>query len=67
MSIGSTFCLFAPPLNMLQRLGLAFVSGDMFTVILRGNGDMIEAWGRDWEDPIPNQEHMKALIKNLNA
>lgn len=66
-SIRKSIDIERSPLNMLQRLGLAFVSGDMFTVILRGNGDMIEAWGRDWEDPIPNQDHMKTLIKNLNA
>lgn len=55
------------PVNMLQRLALAFVSGDMFTVILRGNGDMIESWNSNWDAKIPNQEHMKNLINNLNA
>ena len=28
------------PLNMLQRLAYSFTAGDMFTVILRGNGDI---------------------------
>ena len=51
---------------MLQRLALAFVSGDMFTVILRGNGDMIESWNSNWDAKIPNQEQMTTLIKNLN-
>jgi len=55
------------PLNMLQRLAYSFTAGDMFTVILRGNGDMIEAWGRKWDMDIPDQEHMKSLIRNLNA
>lgn len=55
------------PLNMMQRLALAFVSGDMFTVILRGNGEMIESWNSNWDAPIPNQEYMKTLINNLNA
>jgi len=54
------------PLNMMQRLALAFVSGDMFTVILRGNGDMIESWNSNWDAKIPNQEYMKTLINNLN-
>ena len=54
------------PLNMMQRLALAFISGDMFTVILRGNGDMIESWNSNWDAKIPNQEYMKSLIKNLN-
>jgi hypothetical protein len=55
------------PLNMMQRLALAFVSGDMFTVILRGNGDMIESWNSNWDAPVPNQQYMKTLINNLNA
>ena len=55
------------PLNMLQRLALAFVSGDMFTVVLRDNGDMIESWNSGWDAEIPNQEHMKTLIRNLNS
>jgi hypothetical protein len=55
------------PVNMLQRLALAFVSGDMFTVILRGNGDMIESWNINWDAKIPNQQYMKTLINNLNA
>jgi hypothetical protein len=54
------------PLNMMQRLALAFVSGDMFTVILRGNGDMIESWNSNWDAPVPDQQDMKSLIKNLN-
>ena len=52
---------------MLQRLAYSFAAGDMFTVILRGNGDMIEAWGRKWDMDIPDQEQMKTLIRNLNA
>lgn len=55
------------PVNMLQRLALGFVSGDMFTVILRGNGDMIESWNSNWDAKIPDQEHMKTLINNLNV
>ena len=54
------------PLNMLQRLALAFVSGDMFTVILRGDGDMIETWNSNWDAKIPNQEYMKTLINSNN-
>jgi len=29
--------------------------------------DRIEAWGTEWEDDVPNQNHMKTLIRNLNA
>ncbi len=66
-SMRHTVDLEKSPMNMLQRLALAFISGDMFTVILRGNGDMIQTWNSDWDANIPNQEYMKSLIKNLNA
>ncbi|MGQ8334911.1 DUF6259 domain-containing protein [Sunxiuqinia sp. A32] len=66
-SLGSTINIAKSPLNMLQRLAYSFTAGDMFTVILRGNGDMIQAWGALWEEKIPDQDHMKTLIKNLNA
>lgn len=55
------------PVNYLQRLAYAFCAGDMLTVILRGNGDMIWDWGTLWETEIPNQEQIIHLVKNLNS
>ncbi len=55
------------PMNYLQRLAYAFCAGDMLTVILRGNGDMIWDWGTLWETEVPNQEHIIKLVKNLNG
>ena len=55
------------PLNYLQRLAYAFCAGDMLTVILRGNGDMIWDWGTAWENAIPDQNQIISLIKNLNS
>jgi len=55
------------PMNYLQRLAYAFTSGDMFTIILRGNGDMIWSWGTGWEETVPDQEQIIKLIKNLNS
>lgn len=66
-SISQTIDLGKSPMSMLQRLAYAFSVGDMFTVIMRGNGDLIESWGASWEDPIPSQSAMISLIKNLNA
>ena len=54
------------PMNFLQRLAYAFCAGDMLTVILRGNGDMIWDWGTLWETETPNQNHIKLLVRNLN-
>jgi len=55
------------PLSFLQRLAYAFCAGDMMTIILRGNGDMIWDWGTAWEAETPNQEYIKHLIRNLNG
>jgi len=55
------------PMNYLQRLAYAFCAGDMLTVIIRGNGDMIWDWGTLWEAETPNQEHIKQLVRNLNV
>lgn len=55
------------PMNFLQRLSYAFCAGDMLTVILRGNGDMIWDWGTLWEADIPNQENIIQLVRNLNS
>jgi hypothetical protein len=54
------------PLNYLQRLAYAFCAGDMLTVILRGNGDMIWDWGTAWEKDTPDQKQIINLIRNLN-
>jgi len=55
------------PMNFLQRLAYSFCAGDMLTVILRGNGDMIWDWGTLWETEIPDQEHIIQLVRNLNS
>ncbi|MGD9556575.1 MAG: DUF6259 domain-containing protein [Mangrovibacterium sp.] len=55
------------PANYLQRLAYAFCAGDMLTVILRGDGDMIWNWGMKWEADTPDQEQLIQLIKNLNS
>lgn len=55
------------PYNYLQRLAYAFCAGDMLTVILRGNGDMIWDWGTAWENDIPDQKQIITLVRNLNG
>ena len=55
------------PMNFLQRLAYSFCAGDMLTIIIRGNGDMIWDWGTLWETEIPDQEHIIQLVRNLNG
>jgi hypothetical protein len=55
------------PFNFLQRLAYSFCAGDMLTVILRGNGDMIWDWGTAWETEIPDQGSIIELVNALNS
>lgn len=55
------------PYNLLQRLAYAFCAGDMFTIIIRDDGDMIWDWDGAWDGVMPNQSHATALVRNLNA
>ena len=55
------------PHNFLQRLAMAFCTGDMLTVILRDDGSMIWGWSGSWEIPGPDQNHAETLIRNLNG
>jgi len=65
--VSSTIDIKKCPMNFLQRLAYSFCAGDMLTVILRGNGDMIWDWGTKWETEIPDQEHIIKLVRNLNS
>ena len=65
--VSSAIDLKKSPMNFLQRLAYAFCAGDMLTVILRGNGDMIWDWGTLWETETPNQETIIQLVHNLNS
>jgi hypothetical protein len=55
------------PMNFLQRLAYSFCAGDMLTVIIRGNGDMIWDWGTKWEAEAPDQQYIIQLVRNLNV
>ena len=55
------------PFNFLQRLAYSFCAGDMLTVILRGNGDLIWDWGTTWETDIPDQGSIIKLVNALNS
>lgn len=55
------------PKNLLQRLAYSFCAGDLFAVVLRGDGQIVWDWGSPWEAPTPDQEEAIALIKRLTA
>lgn len=55
------------PYNLQQRLAYAFVAGDMFTFIIRDDGDLIWDWDGSWEGLMPNQQNAIDLVRNLNA
>ena len=55
------------PYNFLQRLAYSFCAGDMLTVIIRDDGEMIWDWGGSWTVSGPDREQTVRLINNLNG
>ena len=54
------------PMNFLQRLAYAFCAGDLLTVIIRDDGEMIWDWGGSWTAPGPDPDQTVQLINNLS-
>ena len=55
------------PMNLLQRITYAFCAGDLTTIIIRDDGEMIWDWGGSWTDPGPDRSQTIQLIRNLNS
>ena len=58
------------PDNLLVRTAHAFAAGDMLTAVLNQDGEITWNWGQlnDYDRAnLPNQDHIKTLIRNLNA
>ena len=52
--------------NLLYRLAYSFVAGDMLTLVLTDDGRMMQWWGSNEFNRLPNQEAVSALVANLN-
>ena len=55
------------PDNFLQRLAYAFCAGDLLTVIIRDDGEMIWDWGGSWTVQGPDRRQTVQLINNLSG
>lgn len=55
------------PDNLLERMAYSFIAGDMLTVVLNQDGDIIWNWGQRGEIPLPDQGKVKAFVKNANS
>jgi hypothetical protein len=55
------------PANFLQRLAYAFSAGDLLTVIIRDDGEMIWDWGGPRPVPVADRKETVRLINNLNG
>ena len=53
------------PLNLLQRLTYSFCAGDLITIVIRDDGEMIWNWDGPWNVPGPDREQTVELIHNL--
>ena len=54
------------PECLLYRIAYSFVSGDMMTVCLGKDANIIWGWDTPWEVEPPKQEPIYRLMKNLN-
>ncbi|MGN1141920.1 MAG: DUF6259 domain-containing protein, partial [Oliverpabstia sp.] len=52
---------------LLFRLAYSFIAGDILSVTLGDQGNIIWGWGVRWDKKIPEQEKIFTLIRNLNA
>ncbi|MCI5648555.1 MAG: DUF6259 domain-containing protein [Fusicatenibacter sp.] len=55
------------PECLLFRLAYSFAAGDVLSVTLGDQGNVIWGWGVQWDKKIPGQEQIFTLIRNLNA
>ena len=54
------------PLCLAERVAYSFVAGDMLTAVLTVDGKIDWSWGKANKEVLPDQNHICALIKNLN-
>lgn len=55
------------PDSLLERMAYSFMAGDMLTVVLNQDGNIIWNWGQPVDMPLPNQENIKRFVKNANG
>jgi hypothetical protein len=65
--VSHTIDIEKSPLNFLQRLAYSFCAGDLMTIIIRDDGEMIWDWGGSWSVPGPDREQTVRLIRNLSS
>ena len=57
---------FADPDSLLYRLAYSFMAGDMLTLVLTDDGRIASNWGCPVPGPMPCQESVLRLARNLN-
>ena len=55
------------PDSLLERMAYSYMAGDMLTVVLNQDGDIIWNWGQPVDIPLPDQQKVKTFVKNANS
>ena len=50
-----------------QRIAYSFCAGDLMTISIRDDGEMVGGWNVPWTEPGPDRQQMIRLINNLSG
>ena len=54
-------------IDPFYRWSYAFHNGDMFSLILGRDSELVAGWGRPWEERFHEQDALVSLVRRLNA
>ena len=54
-------------IDPFYRWSYAFHNGDMLSLVLGPNDELVVGWGRSWEEKFPRQGELVSLVRRFNA
>ena len=54
-------------IDPFYRWSYSFHNGDMFSLVLGSDDELMAGWGRSWDEKFPEQDALVSLVRRLNA